>query len=387
MKPDFDVAILGGGLAGASLALALRASGRRIVVVDARPANASVAASDPRAYAISPTAMEFLETIGVWRHLDRQCVGPVVAMDIRGDRGGRLRFSAFEARREALAWMVEAETLEAEIRETARRQAGIDWLAPATPTAMTQNTDASTLTLATGVRLSARLLVGADGRDSWLRETAGIAATTTGYGEQGIAACYVCERAHGDTARQWFHGDSVLAWLPLPEQRISIVWSAPDSLATHLTALDPEALALRVGAAGDHVLGRLTPLGPARGFPLRLIRVPDPIASRIALIGDAAHGIHPLSGHGINLGFSDARELAAAITDCPPGGDVGGERVLRRYRRRRAEEVRLLQEATHGLRQLFASRAPGLSLLRNLGLSVTDRLPRVKSLLTRYAMG
>ena len=153
------------------------------------------------------------------------------------------------------------------------------------------------------------------------------------------------------------------------------------------TGLDANQQLVRLAAAGDHVLGHLSPIGAARGFPLRLIRVPNPIASRVALIGDAAHGIHPLSGHGINLGFSDARELAAAIADCPAGGDVGHGRVLRRYRRRRAEEVRLFQETTHGLRQLFASEAPGLSLLRNLGLSVTDRLPRVKSLLTRYAMG
>ena len=387
MKRDVDVASLGGGLAGASLALALRDSGRRVAVVDARPANAAATSGDPRAYAISPTAMAFLEDIGVWRHLDPRRLGTVSAMDICGDRGGRLRFSAFEAKREALAWMVEADALETELRETARRQAGIDWLAPATPTALSQSADEARLTLASGERLSARLVVGADGRDSWLRDAAGIAAATTGYGEQGIAACYACEHAHGDTARQWFLTDSVLAWLPLPDQRISIVWSAPDALAERLTALDPEALALRVAAAGDHVLGHLSPIGAARGFPLRLIRVPNPIASRVALIGDAAHGIHPLSGHGINLGFSDARELAAAIADCPAGGDVGHERVLRRYRRRRAEEVRLFQETTHGLRQLFASEAPGLSLLRNLGLSVTDRLPRVKSLLTRYAMG
>lgn len=383
-----DLLIIGGGLAGAALALALRESGRRVAVFDARPAGATTGAdADPRAYAISPAAAALLDEIGVWRHLGPTDLQPVSAMDIRGDLGARLRFTAYEARAEALAWLVEAGRLENELRETARRQAQVRWIAGAKPVGIERHETEVTIQLADGRRHAAPLVVGADGRDSWLRDAAGIACAASDYGEQGIAACYACETPHGDTARQWFLRDGVLAWLPLAGQRISIVWSTPDAQAERLLALDPQALALRVAAAGDHALGRLTAIGPARAFPLRITRVPDPIAERIALVGDAAHAIHPLSGHGINLGLIDARELAAAIASCPPGTDIGDGRILRRYRRARAEEVRVLQEATHGLRRLFAAEAPGLPALRNLGLALTDRLPRVKSLLARYAMG
>jgi 2-octaprenylphenol hydroxylase len=386
MNRRFDVVVLGGGLAGAALALALARAQRQVAIVDARLPGPPVAA-DPRAYAISPSAAAFLDALGVWRHFDARHLAPVAAMDIRGDRGGRLRFSAYEARCEALAWIVEAERLEGELREAARRQPQVSFFAPARPAALARDETMATLTLADGSRIAAPLLVGADGRDSWLRQTAGIAARHRDYHETGVVATFAAERPHGDTARQWFLADSVLAWLPLPGERISIVWSAPAPLAETLLACSPEALALRVAAAGDHALGRLSPLAPARGFPLRLTRVADPLSARVALIGDAAHGIHPLSGHGINLGFADARELAAAIAACAPDEDIGSERTLRRYRRARAEEVLLVQQTTDGLRQLFASRVPGLDWLRNAGLSLTDRISPVKSLLVRYAMG
>lgn len=383
---SFDLIVVGGGLAGASLALALRDSRRRIALIDARPPHAG-ASQDPRAYAVSPAAAAFLDAIGVWRHLAPAALAPVGAMDIRGDRGGRLRFSAYQAGRETLAWIVEAAALEDEMRETARRQSHVALLAPAQPTSLTVDGAAATLTLADGRRVAAPLIVGADGRESWVRAAAGIAATVTDYRERGVVATFACEHPHGDTARQWFLGDSVLAWLPLSGQRISIVWSAPEALAETLLACGPEALALRVATAGDHALGKLSTLGTARAFPLRLQRVADPIAPRVALIGDAAHGIHPLSGHGINLGFLDAQALAAEIAACRGWEDCGAGRVLRAYRRARAEEVLLLQQATHGLHALFDSRLPGAGLLRNLGLSLTDRLPHVKSLLARYAMG
>lgn len=383
---DFDLIVVGGGLAGGSLALALRDSRRRVALVDARPPHAG-ASQDPRAYAVSPAAAAFLDTIGVWRHLGPAALAPVTAMDIRGDRGGRLRFSAYQAGRETLAWIVEAAALEDEMRETARRQSHVTLLAPAQPASLAVNDKAVTLTLTDGRRLAAPLLVGADGRDSWVRTAAGIATAITDYRERGVVATFACEHPHGDTARQWFLGDSVLAWLPLSGQRISIVWSAPEALAGTLLACGPEALALRVAAAGDHALGQLTTQGSARAFPLRLQRVAEPITPRVALIGDAAHGIHPLSGHGINLGFLDAQALAAQIAACREWEDCGAGRVLRAYRRSRAEEVLLLQQATHGLHALFDSRLPGVGLLRNLGLSLTDRLPHVKSLLARYAMG
>lgn len=179
----------------------------------------------------------------------------------------------------------------------------------------------------------------------------------------------------------------VLAYLPLPGQRMSIVWSTPDAHADALCALPPEALAEQVAAAGQHVLGRLETITPAAAFPLRLIRVPRTVSPRLALVGDAGHGIHPLSGHGINLGFQDARVLAEMLGAAGPWQDIGEERFLQRYQRARREETVLMQTTTDTLRRLFRASPPGLAPLRNLGLTLTNNLGPMKSVLVRYALG
>lgn len=175
--------------------------------------------------------------------------------------------------------------------------------------------------------------------------------------------------------------------MPLPGNRISIVWSTSDDHADELCALPAATFCERVAEAGGHALGRLDLLTPAAAFPLRLMRVPQTVAPRLALVGDAAHGIHPLSGHGINLGFQDASELAALLAGAPQWQDIGSERFLQRYQRARREETALMQTTTDGLRRLFKASPPGLRTLRNLGLSATDGLPFVKNALVRYALG
>jgi ubiquinone biosynthesis UbiH/UbiF/VisC/COQ6 family hydroxylase len=220
-----------------------------------------------------------------------------------------------------------------------------------------------------------------------VRQAAGLAAETLPYGELGVVANLACEKPHRNTAFQWFRADGVLAWLPLPENRLSMVWSTPEAHGRELLALAPAAFCARVAAAGGHRLGALELITPAAGFPLRLMRLPRIVAPRLALIGDAAHAIHPLSGHGINLGFLDAQALAGALLALPEFRDCGEERVLRRYERARAEEVALLQWTTHGLQRLFRPRYAGLAALRNLGLNLTNRLPLVRNALVRYALG
>jgi 2-polyprenyl-6-methoxyphenol hydroxylase-like FAD-dependent oxidoreductase len=179
----------------------------------------------------------------------------------------------------------------------------------------------------------------------------------------------------------------VLAWLPLPGNRISIVWSTPDDHADLLCTLPPEELCRRVAEAGAHVLGDFELLTPAAAFPLRLMRVPQTVAPRLALVGDAAHGIHPLSGHGINLGFQDAAELASRLAGTQAWHDIGDPRFLAGYQRARKEETLLLQTATDGLRRLFRNPSPGIRSLRNAGLGLTDSLPMIKNSLARYALG
>lgn len=383
---SFDLVIVGGGLAGASLAVALRNSRLRIALIENRPPRRP-AGWDARVYAVSPANAAFLDGIGVWKHLDPERIAPIRAMQIHGDAGGRLDFSAYDSGVSELAWILESSLMACELWENVKRQSNLTLFCPGQPASLEFRHDAAVLKLMDGTILSARLLVGADGRDSWVRNQAGLEAINTPYGEKGVVANFATEKPHRHIAWQWFRDDGVLAWLPLAGNRISIVWSTPDAYADELCALPPEELCARAADAGGHALGKLEALTPAEAFPLRLMRVPRTVAPRLALVGDAAHGIHPLSGHGINLGFQDARELAALLAACPPWQDIGDERLLRRYQRARKEETLLMQTTTDSLRRLFRANPPGLKPLRNLGLGLTNTLPLAKNLLVRYALG
>ncbi len=381
----FDVLIVGAGLAGAALAAALRGSRLKVGIVEARPP-ARPSGWDPRIYAISPANVDFLSSIGIWQHLDTQRLAPVYDMEIHGDAGGRLDFSAYDCGLRELAWILESSQMQLELWETVKRQHNVNLLCPAAPSALAIDADAARLTLADGRQLEARLIVAADGRDSWVRQAAGIGARNTPYEEKGIVANFRCEKPHRNTAIQWFRKDGVLAYLPLPGEYMSMVWSAPDALADELVGLAPEALAARVGEAGDFRLGALETVTPAAAFPLRLMRVETVVKPRLALIGDAAHAIHPLSGHGINLGYQDARVLAEQLATLDAWRDPGELGILRAYARARAEETALLQYTTHGLNRLFKPADPLLSGMRNLGLNLTNRLPVLRNALVRYAI-
>ena len=382
----FDVLIVGGGLAGLSLACALRDTRLKIALLESSPPQPS-AGWDARVYAISPANAEFLQAIGVWKHLDGERISPIAAMKIVGDSGAKLDFSAYETGVAELGWVLESSLMACELWENVKRQANLTLLCPAAPNAIKMGEKSVELSMAEGQSLSTKLLVGADGGDSWVRGATGLQATATPYGEMGLVANFESEHPHRGIARQWFRDDGVLAWLPLPGNRISVVWSTPDVHAGELLALPAEALALRVASAGGDALGSLKLLTPASAFPLRLLRVPQTIGSRVALLGDAAHGIHPLSGHGINLGYQDAKALAALLAATPEWQDVGSERLLQRYQRARREETLLVQYTTHTIRRLFRETLPGMRPLRNLGLGLTNTLPVVKNALVRYALG
>ena len=382
----FDVVIVGGGLAGLSLACALRETRLRIALIENRAASPALG-WDARVYAISPANADFLRAIGAWKHLDATRMQAIEAMQIFGDGGARLDFSAYQTGVPELGWILESSLMACELWENVKRQGNVTLLCPAQAQAIAIADDAARLTLADGRTLTAALLVGADGRDSWVRETLGLPAVSTDYREMGLVANFDCELPHRGIARQWFRDDGVLAYLPLPDQRVSVVWSTPNANARDLLALSAEALGERVAQAGGRALGRLAPITDASAFPLRLLRVPRTVAPRLALIGDAAHGIHPLSGHGINLGYQDARELAGLLAATPDWQDIGALRLLQRYQRARREETVLLQTATHTLHQLFREKLPGLKPLRNIGMSLTNAVPVVKNLLVRYAIG
>lgn len=383
---DYDLIIVGGGLAGLALAVGLRRSRLRIAVVEAH-APPPPEGWDARIYAVSPANARYLEAIGIWQHLDKSRLTPVQRMAVRGDGDGALEFSAYGSGVGELAWIIESGLLQRELWETAKRQGNVDLLCPASPGALALGNDAATLELADGRTLTARLIVAADGADSWTRSAAGIAVDFQPYDQMGVVANFATERPHHQTAWQWFRPDGVLAYLPLPGNRVSIVWSTSTAHAQELLALDPAVFTERVAVAGHLQLGRLDLITPPAGFPLRLMRAAKTVFPRLALIGDAAHTIHPLSGHGINLGFQDAASLATTLAECPAHIDCGDLQWLRRHERARREEVVALQSLTHGLQRLFGAQPAPVAALRNLGMNFVDRLPVIKDALVRYAMG
>ena len=388
-----DAVIAGAGLPGLSLATALARMGLRVTVADGAPIAAPIGEGAPydlRIYAISPGSAQFLHGIGAWQRLPVDRVTAVEDMEIEGDARARLAFSAYDLHERALAWIVEERELKAALLESAL-EAGVAMHGGAPFVGLTFDTDDAVLTVAVKdaepETLRGRLVVAADGLRSWVRQAAGIVAQPRSYGQTGVVANFACERAHRGVARQWFRADgSVLAWLPLPGNHVSIVWSAPDAMAAELLAMSPDELAGRVAAAGGERLGAMSPVSSSAGFPLSLLRLPTTVAHRLALVGDAAHGVHPLAGQGVNLGFGDARVLALLLAERGPVNDPGAPLLLARYAQRRVEPVLAMQVVTDGLARLFGPPSPWLSAIRNAGMAAVDRLPLLKRALAQPAL-
>ena len=388
---DYDVAIAGAGLVGLSVAPALVRAGLSVALIDradVRMPDSPPAGEgwDTRMYAISPGSAAFLESIGAWRGLPADRIAAVETMRVEGDTGALLSFSAYELGERALAWIVEERTLRAELVRVAKA-AGVAIHAPYALDALTWTPDAGTLHCADGTALTARLIIGADGLRSRVREAAGIAAVTRSYGQTAVVANFNCEHPHRGRAWQWFLDDGgVLAWLPLPGRRVSMVWSAPDREARELLALPAEELAARVASCGRRALGTLESITPSAGFPLQLQKVPTMIAHRVALVGDAAHGVHPLAGQGVNLGFGDAEALAAVLRGRGPLTDPGAPLLLERFARRRAAPVLAMQTVTDTLARLFGATSPWIRAARNFGMTVLDGLPPARRFLAHSAL-
>ncbi|PIV15029.1 MAG: ubiquinone biosynthesis protein UbiH [Gallionellales bacterium CG03_land_8_20_14_0_80_55_15] len=389
---QYDVVIIGGGLVGASLAAALKNSGLALALVEAGSAPAieddsgSTENWDSRIYAISPGSRTFLEQSGAWQRLDPRRVAPVEEMRVFGDSDAELKFSAYQMGVPELACIVENRHLQAALWQGLQSQDNLDFIHPARCAALALGEDAARLTLEDGREFGAKLIVGADGRDSWVRNQAGISAAPVDYQHHGVVANFSCELPHRGIAHQWFAPDGILALLPLPGNRLSMVWSVTPEKSAELTSLTDEALCAQVAAASHHTLGKLQILTPAAAFPLRLLVLPHISAKRVALIGDAAHNMHPLAGQGVNTGFRDARQLAELLIDrggCTDGGDA---QLLRRYDRKRREDIYSMQSTTYGLKKLFCNDDPLLRTLRNLGLNATNHLIPLKKLLMQHAL-
>jgi ubiquinone biosynthesis UbiH/UbiF/VisC/COQ6 family hydroxylase len=386
---DFDVIIVGAGLVGAILALALRSAGLRIAVIDTQrpPPAADPAGWDSRVYAISPGSADFLQTCGAWDALDAARVCRIEDMHVFGDDAvSVLKFGAYESGLRELAVIVENRELQRAMGDALAHAPQVEIIAPMTCTELNFTADAAQLTLADGRCLQARLVVGADGADSWVRCQAAIEVETHPYQQTAVVANFAIARPHRGVAAQWFLRDGVLALLPLPGARVSMVWSTAVEHAAQLLALTAGELAAQVAAAAQDKFGDMSVITPAAAFPLRMQRVQRLVRPRLALIGDAAHNVHPLAGQGVNLGFRDARELAQVLAGRGAQADCGDYHLLRRYERARREDIATMRLTTDTLQRLFNNGDRRLANLRNLGLRLANRQPQLKNLLVRHAV-
>jgi len=413
LRMKFDVVIVGGGLVGASLAAALKHSGLSLALVESQsllmpesvpPGQPSPQSSpacggggerenplsdddwDSRIYAISPGSRSFLEQSGAWSLLDAGRIAPVEAMRVFGDTGAELEFSAYQMGVAELACILENRALQHVLREVLRQQENLTLFHPARCTALKFADEAATLTLEDGRTLDAKLIVGADGRDSWVRNRAGISAAPVDYRQHGVVANFSTELPHRGIARQWFRPDGILALLPLPGKRVSMVWSVSHEKSAQLQAMSHDELSAQVAAASRQTLGNLQNITPPAAFPLRLLVLPQISAPRVALIGDAAHNMHPLAGQGVNTGFRDARQLAQILAERGAQNDCGDVQLLRRYERKRKEDIYAMQAATYVLKHLFNNDVPLLRTARNLGLNAANRIIPLKKILMQHAL-
>lgn len=379
---DFDVVIVGGGLVGASLALALKSSGLKLALVEARPYRHETEGWDGRIYAISPGSADFLGA--GWENMDQERVSPVREMRIFGDdAASELRFNAEEAGVSELAFIVESRNLLHGLMREIGNQENLELISPAACRGIQWTAGGMELEL-DGAKLETRLIVGADGAKSWLRAQAGFEEKPAPYHQTAIVANFECEKPHLDTAWQWFREDGILALLPMPGNRASLVWSVWSEKAENLIQ-DPDFERL-VEEASHSRLGKLKMITPPQGFPLRLLRLDSLVKPGIALVGDAAHNTHPLAGQGVNLGFRDARELSKVLIERGPQKNCGDYPLLRRFDRARREDILSMQTTTDLLQKLFNNDLPVLSLIRNMGLRMAQGQGWIKEALIRHAL-
>jgi ubiquinone biosynthesis UbiH/UbiF/VisC/COQ6 family hydroxylase len=336
-----------------------------------------------RIYAISPGNVDWLKDLNVWQAMALSRVAPIDAMQICSDEKPEpLIFSADEAHAENLGYILENNNLHSALWQTLK-SLDVEILKGETQH-LNFAEDFAYLALKDGTQLKASLLVGADGGNSWVREQAGLSQQKTVYEHVGVVANFETELPHQGVARQWFVEDGILAWLPLPGRRISMVFSTKHS--QDLMAMSSEALCEYVAQIGGHALGGMRCITPAQAFPLVKQKANAFIGPRLALIGDAAHQVHPMAGQGVNLGFRDVVALAQALSERHPSADVGDHSLLRRYERSRKADVLGMQLLTHGLYGLFDSHHPAIKAFRNWGLYLPNDYPVIKRALMKHAL-
>lgn len=392
--PRFDVIIAGGGFVGLALALALAKlapAGYRVALIDAEAPDAGK--DDPRASALSASTRRLLTVLGVWPalHSEAQPITSIEITDSPLNSSLRPHFLGFDRDDEtgdSGASMVENRHLRAALQEAARAEPAVETFAPDSASDFRVTPFGVTVTLAGGDEIEAGLLVAADGKRSGLRERAGIKCVGWSYPQTGIVTTVAHAKPHHGRAVQHFLPGGPFAILPLKGNCSSIVWSEDKSRGEAIMALDEASFVAELTKRFGHRLGAIALAGPRQSFPLDLQIARTFVAERLALIGDAAHAVHPLAGQGLNIGMRDVAALAEILVEgARLGLDPGTASLLQRYERWRRFDSAFSAAVMDGLNRLFSNDNVALRALRDLGLGLVDRAPQLKRFLVREAAG
>ena len=387
-----DVAIVGGGMVGLAVACGLQGSGLRVAVLEQRVPQPLASDAPPalRVSAINAASEKLLTRLGVWSDILARRASCYHGMEVWDkDSFGRIEFDDKSMGYSHLGHIIENSVIHYALWQKAQQSADITLMAPAELQQVAWGENETFLTLKDGAMLTARLVIGADGANSWLRNKADIPLTFWDYRHHALVATIRTEEAHGAVARQAFHGEGILAFLPLSDPHLcSIVWSLSPQDAEHMQQASEDAFNRALNVAFDNRLGLCRVESERQVFPLTGRYARQFVAHRLALVGDAAHTIHPLAGQGVNLGFMDAAELIDELKRLQrQGKDIGQYLYLRRYERSRKHSAAMMLAGMQGFRELFAGENPAKKLLRDIGLKLADTLPGVKPQLIRQAMG
>jgi len=384
----YDVIVNGGGMVGATLACLLAKAGRKVAVIEAFKAKPFSPEDeyDLRVSAISRASQNAFVEAGVWDDILAMRASPYEAMDVWDAAGdGNVRFDAAELGEPDLGHIIENRIIQLALTEQMAQSQNITLFLPNSFHSFEQSDEKISVTLEDNTELSAQLLVGADGANSKVRNLAGIDFERDDYAQSGLVAVVKTQESHQFTAWQRFQPSGPLAFLPLADGSCSIVWTLPSDRADYYLSRSKADFKEALAEALDHKLGKITKVSKRAAFPLKGSQAESYIDDRIALVGDAAHTIHPLAGQGVNLGIKDALELAQQISLAK--GDLGSHKLLRRYERARRGDNVLTMRAMEGFRLLFGHSASPVKSLRNMGMNLFNQMPVVKNEVIKKAMG